>query len=427
MPPPACEEVASEVGPWDRATDAGVARAVRSAPGKLGRIEHPFEAGKPARLRFLGAHLFDLLSKLLYESEGGELGRRRVICGALNAVAAQGAPVVRLWGSLKLTGSSDEVGMAASMLELVLDENARRKRPLRFLIALLNHQAGYGSPMPDRSLDDLPADHPWSARSIYLKGTWRSPGHGLLAERIRRYGDRPAIQKSPYVIAWELVNELDTFRAVAGGSLTGPEADALRDTFLVPAMTLLAETFPQPVMIADIRGSAGAYTRFGRSVVEALPASVREQLVWTSHVYAVKGEPPGANPPPTWKLDLDLEIAAAFGMPLIVGEVGQLVRGGDVRFCQGGVKHDIGELVRAVFEPARDARGSKGALLRREIEAAVFWGEGQCGLAVPGSTSGHRISIGAGGDSADLGPDELEARAAVTALRRLARFRPIRE
>jgi hypothetical protein len=372
----------------------------------------------------LGSHLFDLLDKLLYEGGGGELERRRVICGALNAAAAQGAPVVRLWGSLKRAGSPDEVRMAADMLELVLDENARRQRPLRFLIALLNHQAGYGSPQPDRSLDDQPADHPWNARSIYLKGSWRLDGHGLLAERIRRFGERPGIHRSPYILAWELVNELDTFRSVAGGSFVGPEADALRDGFLVPALSLLADTFPQPLMMADLRGSAGAYARFGRGVIEALPAGVRERLVWTSHVYAVKGEPPGGPTPPTWKLDLDLEIAAAFGLPLVVGEVGQMVRGGEARFCKGGVTHDIPELFRTVFEAPRDARGSKGAALRGHIEAAVFWGEGQCGMPVPGSTSGYRISIGAGGDSADLGPNEEEARAAVKALRRLARFRP---
>jgi hypothetical protein len=416
LPPPACEEVIG--GSWDRA--AGIARTARSKPGKLGRIEQPFEAA-PAkrRLRFLGSHLFDLLDKLLYEGGGGELERRRVICGALNAVAAQGAPVIRLWGSLKRTGTSDEVRTAATLLELVLDENARRKRPLRFVIALLNHQAGYGSPMPDRSLDDQPADHPWNARSIYLKGSWQSQTHGLLAERIRHFGERPAIQGSPYVIAWELVNELDTFRGVAGGSLAGPEADALRDSFLVPAMKLLAETFPQPLMIADIRGSAGAYTRFGRGLIEALPPGVRERLAWTSHVYAVKGDP-AATPPPTWKLDLDLEIAAAYGMPLLVGEIGQFVRGGEARFCKGGVTHDIGELFRTVFEAP--ARGSRGAARRGKIEAAVFWGEGQCRMPVPGSTGNSWVSIGAGGDSADLGPDELEARSAVTALRRLARF-----
>ena len=36
---------------------------------------------------------------------------------------------------------------------LVLDENARRRAPLRFVVTLLNHQAGYGAPDPARSLD----------------------------------------------------------------------------------------------------------------------------------------------------------------------------------------------------------------------------------------------------------------------------------
>lgn len=295
-PPPACVE-ASGAGPWPRAAggEGGLPRAVQSAPGKLGAIEQRFEDGRSPRLRFLGAHLFDMLDKVLYEGGGGEDARRRTICAALNAVAESGAPVVRLWGSLKRTGADDEVRWAADMLELILDENARRKRPLRFVIALLNHQAGYGSPRPDRSLDDQGEGHPWSARRIYLAGSWRLAGQGLLADRMRRFGERPAIKSSPYILAWELVNELDTFRSVAGGALAGPEADALRSTFLVPAMTLLAETFPQPLMIGDLRGAVGGYMSFARSAIEVLPPAVRARFVWTSHVYGVKGEGPAAG------------------------------------------------------------------------------------------------------------------------------------
>jgi hypothetical protein len=46
---------------------------------------------------------------------------------------------------------------------------------------------------------------------------------------------------------------------------------------------------------------------------------------------------------------------------------------------------------------------------RRAIEAALFWGEGLCRLPIPGS-EGAWVSIGAGGDSADIGPDEGAAR-----------------
>ena len=85
--------------------------------------------GKPRRLRFLGAHLFDLLDKLDREAGPEEVERRRVICAALAAAAAEGAPVVRFWGSLKRTGSAEEPERAAALLALVLDENARRSRP----------------------------------------------------------------------------------------------------------------------------------------------------------------------------------------------------------------------------------------------------------------------------------------------------------
>jgi hypothetical protein len=366
-------------------------------------------------LRFLGAHLFDLLDKLLYEGGGSEQSRRRVACAALDAVARDGAPVVRLWGTLKRTGVPGEVRDAANMLALVLDENARRTHPLRFVVTLLNHQAGYGAPDPSRSLDDQSAESPWQARRIYLGSSFREPG--LLADRIAAFAARPEIARDPAILGWELVNELDTFRAVAGGDLGSPEAKVLRDSFLVPALGLLAESFPQPVLVGDLRGHRGAYVEFARGLLAALPPRVREKLVWTAHVYAPRAR--SAKDPAlaesTWKLDLDLSIAATHGLPFLLGEIGQHVPGEKARFCGGGVRHDVQGLFDFVFSPG-------AAPLREDMKMALFWGEGRCGLEIPGAGGPLRISIGAGGDSADLGPAETKAREALRAARRAARF-----
>ena len=206
------------------------------------------------------------------------------------------------------------------MLALFLDENARRARPLRFVVSLLNHQPGYGSPEPEVSLDDQKAAG-WSAREVYLKGAWQRRGVGQLAERIERYRDEPRIRLSPYVLAWELVNELDTHRSVAHGSFVGPDAGKLKTSFLVPAAKMLSDNFPQPLLLGDLRGLLLDYPAFARSVIEALPAEVRARLVWTAHVYVEHASPaPAASEARallergTRKLDVDLEIARAAGL-----------------------------------------------------------------------------------------------------------------
>ena len=451
--PPACEEITPDTGPghhaiagpWPRAAAGadGLPRAVRADKGQMGRFEQRFEdpgaiddrgRAQPAvvsgqrgatPLRFLGAHLFDLLQKVAYEGGSTELERRRLICAALNAAAARGAPVLRIWGTLKQTGSPGEITHAADTLELVLDENARRARPVRFIIALMNHQAGYGSPRPDASLDDQDPKSPWHASQIYRGGSWRREGAGLLGDRIAHYQSRAAIRSSPYVLAWELVNELDTHRSVAGGSFSGPEAAALRETFITPAMTLLANGFPQPVAVGDLRGALGKgqYLDFVRSVVAALPEQVRGRLAWTSHVYTMLDPKGGAESDrrerarATAKLDVDLAFAAEAGLPFFVGELGQHVKGAEARFCTDGPRHDIEALFGTVFEPTPDGP------LRGAIDAAVFWGEGECHLEVRGGEQERVVRIGAGGDSADLGPNEIAARAAVKAARARARFR----
>jgi hypothetical protein len=361
--------------------------------------------GRPRRLRFLGAHLFDLLDKLEREAGPTEIERRRVACAALGAAAAEGAPVVRLWGSLKRTGTEEELARAVDLLALVLDENARRARPLRFVITLLNHQGGYGAPEPERSLDDQ--EGPWNARRIYLEGAWRARGVGQLGERIERLRARREIAASPYVLAWELVNELDTHRAVAGGALRGPEAEALRDSFLVPALAQLAASLPHPLVIGDLRGAEPGYGAFVRGLVARLPDEARARLVWTSHVYAEAGAGAAEIAGATRKLDLDLALAAELRLPFLLGEIGQRAPG-SATFCGEGLRHDPARLFAAVLDP------------RPAIDAALFWGEGHCDLAVPGSS--RRLRVGAGGDSADLAPGDHQARAAVRAARGAPRF-----
>ena len=413
-PGPACPEATPSAGAWPRA--AAVARAVAGPPGQLGHLEQILgEARTPTPLRFLGAHVFDLLDKLAHEAGPAEIDRRRVACAALEAVAASGAPVVRLWGSLKRTGDPRELDLAAELLELVIDENARRARPLRVIVTLLNHQPGYGSPRPEVSLDDQDPRSPWSARRLYLGGGFRERGQGLLADRIAAFAARPALAGSPEILGWELVNELDAHRSI----LAPADAAKLRDGFLVPAFELLARSFSQPLLVGDLRLPEADYASFTRALVAALPPEGRARLVWTSHVYAARAA--SAQAPEleraTWKLDLDLELSAELGLPFLLGEIGQLLRSEAPRFCSDGAPHDLAQLFTSVLEPKRS--GSR----RGAIDAALFWGEGRCGLAVPSASGTRRINLGAGGDSADLGPGEAEARAVLAAWRRSPRFR----
>lgn len=415
-PGPACPETTPSVGAWPRA--AAVARAVAGPRGQLGHLEQILgESRTPTALRFLGAHVFDLLDKLANEAGPAESDRRRVACAALEAVAASGAPVVRLWGSLKRTGDPSELVRAADLLELVIDENARRDRPLRVVVTLLNHQPGYGSPRPEVSLDDQDPTSPWSARHLYLGGGFRERGHGLLADRIAAFAARPTLARSPEILGWELVNELDAHRSI----LAPADAAKLRDGFLVPAFGLLAQSFSQPLLIGDLRLPEADYASFVRALVAALPPSERARLVWTSHVYAPRAA--SARAPEldraTWKLDRDLDLSAELGLPFLLGEIGQLLPLSAPRFCSDGAPHDLAQLFTSVLEPK--LTGSR----RGAIDAALFWGEGRCGLVVPSANGTRRINLGAGGDSADLGPGEVEARAVLTTWRRSARFRLI--
>ncbi len=409
----ACPEATTIPGAWPRA--ASVARAVAGSPGQLGHLEQTLgDARWPSRLRFLGAHVFDLLDKLAHEAGPDELDRRRVACAALEAVAASGAPVVRLWGSLKRTGDPAEVALAAELLELTLDENARRARPLRVIVTLLNHQPGYGSPRPEVSLDDQDPTSPWSARRLYLGGGFREPGHGLLADRIAAFAARRALVESPEILAWELVNELDAHRSIRAPA----DAAALREGFLVPALGLLAQSFSQPLLFGDLRLPEADYAAFARSLVAALPASTRARLIWTSHVYATRAASTSAASlgVQTRKLDRDLELGAALGLPFLLGEIGQLVPTTAAAFCRDGAAHDLEQLFTVALTPVQV--GSR----RGAIEAALFWGEGRCGLVVLSANGARRINVGAGGDSADLGPGESEARTTLAAWRKKPRF-----
>ncbi len=424
-PPPACDEVAATPGPWGRAVEgsAGIARAMVSGDERtLGGLAQQIAGRGDVHLRFLGTHVFDLLDKVASEGGANEVEKRRMICAALNEVARSGAPVVRIWGSLKRTGTTEEIERARDMLALVLDEDARRARPLRFVVSLLNHQPGYGSPDPDVSLDDQKTPG-WSAREVYLEGSWQRRGIGQLAERIETYRQNTVIRLSPYVITWELVNELDTHRSVARGAFSGVEADRLVATFLGPAAGMLADSFPQPLALGDLRGSLRGLPAFADRAVAALPEGARRRLVWTTHVYVeTTSPPPSASEAKalvetgTRKLDIDIEVARKLRVPLLLGEIGQLVRGAKTTYCRGGATHDIAGLLGAVLSPEVDPHG------RRDIDAAMFWGEGMCGLTIGEGESARRVSVGAGGDSADLGPGEVDARRALAEARRSSRF-----
>jgi hypothetical protein len=411
-PSPACTESTSAAGPWPRASEP-----VRVVPGAAGRGAHLAQgfvpSGSARRLRFLGTHLFDLVDKLEHEG-GSPEERRRLACAALDSAAATGAPVVRLWGSLKRTGDSAEVAATVRALELVLDENARRRRPLRLVIALLNHQAGYGTPRPDASLDDQDPATGWNARNLYLEEGWRGAGKGQLEERIGAIGSSDVLRSSPYVLGWELVNELDTHRHVAGGTWTGPQPSALRQRFLVPALELLAQATTQPVAFGELRGAATpAYAEMSRELVRSLSPATRDRLVWTTHVYLPLGADPARH---TAKLDLDLDLAAELGLPLFVGELGQRVPGPSRGYCRDGARHDLPQLFGAVLAPS--ARAPR----REAIDLVAFWGEGRCGLEVRHPDRVQRVSVGAGGDTADLGPGEKEARAFLREQRSAPRF-----
>lgn len=379
---PACDDIPG--GAWPRASD--LPRVVASTRGTMGRLEQTWE-GSSHRLRFVGAHAFDLLDKLAREAGPSEADRRVLACSVLSEVAREGAPVVRLWGSLKRTGHREEVDRAADLLELVLDENARRTRPLRFVVTLVNHQPGYGAPDPSRSLDDQDPASPWSARRFYLEGRWRASGHGLLAERIEAFAARPSIACSPYVLAWELVNELDTYRLAPAGSLATSEGRALAATFLAPALELAATRFAQPILAGEIRAAPEGYADFARALSASLAPSTRARLAWTSHVYA-RGDRRG----PTElarafdKLDRDLVIARDLGAPLLVGELGEIVEGGAP--CEDRSPHALAPLLDALAE--------------RRADAIVAWGEGMCALRA--GTATYRVGVG--GDGADLGPND---------------------
>ena len=371
---PSCAEVDGRA--WPRAAD-GFGGVVRAAGSALVQKMHD---GRDEELAFVGAHTFDLLNKL-HEEAATEADRRRVVCAVLNDAASRGVRVLRLWGSLKRTGSAQEVERATKLLALVFDENARRQRPLRFVVTLLNHQAGYGAPDPTRSLDDQ-APGVWHASTLYLQDGWRAPGG--LADRVAAIGDDPVLA-SPYVIGWELVNELDTFRHIDGGRFDGAGGNALREAFLVPAAIALARAVPQPVWLGDLRGDREAYAAWAPSVIAALPAWVRARLVWTSHVYAQRGRDVEDF---LRKLDVDSAIASTAGLPLVIGEVGQHVPDASAAFCGPPVSHDLGPLLGAI-----EARGHR---------ALIVWGEGRCQLAMP---SMNAMTIGAGADSAELGSD----------------------
>ncbi len=386
--PPSCPESAGRAWLAPAAGPTGVPRVDRSTR----RVVQTLADGTVLGLEFVGAHAFDLLDKLATEI-ADDAARRRVVCHVLNDAAERGVPVLRLWGSYKRVGSDDEVSASRRTLALVLDENARRKHPLRFIVTLQNHQAGYGAPDPSRSLDEQ--EGPWHSKTFYLAGGWERPGVGGMGDRIAGLAADPAM-RSPHVLAWELVNELDTFRHVGGGRFLEPDAASLRDRFLVPAATRLAAAVPQPIMLGDIRGEREAYARWAKTVVTALPGAVRERLVWTSHVYVPMGEEPRAH---MHKLEKDLALADEHRLPFVLGELGQHVPGATPSFCGSGVTHDLAPLFAAVEQ--------------RGIRSLLVWGEGRCGLDV----GGRRITIGAGGDSAELAPDDAPTHALLRAVR----------
>lgn len=388
---PSCREIGGSAWPRPAEGMAGVAGVAKVAGQR--RLTQMMSDGRVRELAFVGAHAFDLLDKLAHEaSHDGE--RRRVVCHVLNDAAERGVKVLRLWGSLKRTGSDAEVEESTRLLALVFDENARRTRPLLFVVTLLNHQAGYGAPDPARSLDDQAGA--WGARALYVEGAWDAAGGGSLGRRIDALR-RPEMA-SPHVIAWELVNELDTFRHVAGGTFAGADGAALRERFLVPAATCLARAVPQPIMLGDIRGQRDAYAKWAPALVAALPEPVRRRLVWTSHVYGERGKQPDDF---LRKLDVDLAIARDNELPFVLGELGQHVPGAKGSFCGAGVAHELEPLLAAVT--------------KRGVDALFIWGEGRCDLDVGG---GRRMIIGAGSDSAEIGADDGPTLALLRARRR---------
>ncbi len=381
----ACKELPGGAWPRAAAGQAGIAHTER-ADGQAYLAQTMID-GRSQRLRFLGTHVFDLLDKLAHEGGPDEAARRRLICALLNDVAKRSAPVVRIWGSLKHTGKPLEIRRSAAMLQLLLDENARRQHPLRFVVTLLNHQAGYGAPDPHHTLDEQAEDSPWHARAIYLQRSWRMAGTGLLRDRMLAFTSLPQAG-SPYVLAWELVNELDSFGILDGASWREAAALQLRDRFLIPAAVSAAKLFPQLLVIGELRGPGETYSAFVDSLLMALPAALLRRLIWTTHVYAVRED----QPPATGKLDRDRALARRHGLPLLIGELGQKLGTPTVGACPSGSRHDLSRLLQPILD--------------RRLEAVLFWGEGRCPLELG---DGRRMAIGAGGDSAELATDDDDA------------------
>lgn len=424
-PEPACPETIDQAI-WPRAEEGekGIVSAIPGSANAVGHLEQRMIGKGGVKLRFFGTHVFDLLDKLHNEAEPKERSQREMICHVLNRVAARKAPVIRIWGTLKRTGTTDEIEKARSLLALVLDENARRTRPLRFIVTLQNHQAGYGHPNPDVSLDDQ-TQPGFSAKDMYLNESWKKPNIGQLGDRIQRYSENSIFTSSPYILAWELVNELDLFRVIPGGSLNHVAAEKVASSFMIPATEQMAAAFKQPIVIADVRGAlepTESYFHWSERLVLQLSPATRKKLIWTSHVYTETsaGAASGAVKPnavdgATLKLNRDLRIAARFQTPFLLGEIGEHVRDSHPTFCGENGVHTLARTFDAVLFPNPDPAG------RNVIETALFWGEGHCKLPID-NAGNQRVHIGVGGDSADLGQAETDALRAILALREHPRF-----
>ncbi|MBK8251311.1 MAG: hypothetical protein IPK82_01415 [Polyangiaceae bacterium] len=422
---PACPEII-DPAIWPRAEEGekGLAAAVPGSTGAIGHLEQRMIGKGAVKLRFFGTHVFDLLDKLHNEAEPKEQSQREMICHILNRVAERKAPVIRIWGTLKRTGTTDEIEKARTLLALLLDENARRTRPFRFIVTLQNHQAGYGHPSPEVPLDDQ-TKQGFSAKDMYLNESWKKPNIGQLADRIQQYSETGIFTSSPYILAWELVNELDLFRVIPGGSLAHAAAEKVASSFVIPAAEQMAAAFKQPIVIADIRASldpAENYLQWSGRLIDQLSPAARKRLIWTSHVYTEKSTgalsgtaSPNAVDKATLKLNRDLRIAARFQTPFLLGEIGEHVRDSNPVFCGETGVHNLSASFQSVLFPSPDPAG------RAVIENALFWGEGHCNLPVDNAGS-RRVHIGVGGDSADLGQSETDALRAILALREHRRF-----
>jgi hypothetical protein len=206
------------------------------------------------------------------------------------------------------------------------------------------------------------------------------------------------------------VNELEVARLL-GGELGGATADALRREFLAPALELAASRLPQPIVAGELRAPPRGYDQLADALLASLSEEARSRLVWTSHVYVDRG---GAHADVAGeKLDRDLGVAARHGLPFVLGELGQHLPGAHAGFCARGTQHELGELFHLALEPVA------ASPLRAELDQVIFWGEGKCALGLGG---GRFVTVGAGGDSADLASDDAAASAALRALRVSRRF-----